>query len=159
MNTLTHKGLRRHVIGNAKKPVVPVLREDGEYYLPNGKDALKDDELEKLQETEDDFLKKEASVREVLYETISQTTFMQVKNEPTSAKCWTALTSIFEDKGELTKLDTLTKLQTMLCLETDDVRKHLSRMSELREELAGMGSPMTDAEFSTNIRRSLPPSY
>jgi hypothetical protein len=72
MNTLTHKGLRRHVIGNAKKPVVPVLREDGEYYLPNGKDALKDDELEKLQETEDDFLKKEASVREVLYETIPE---------------------------------------------------------------------------------------
>jgi hypothetical protein len=84
---------------------------------------------------------------------------MQIKNEPTAAKCWTALTLIFEDKGELTKLDTLTKLQNMVCLETEDVHKHLTKMSEMREELAGMGSPMTDPDFAMNIRRSLPPSY
>jgi gag-polypeptide of LTR copia-type len=56
-----------------------------------------------------------------------------------------------DTSGELTKLDTLTKLQTMLCLETDDIQKHLSKMSKLREELTGMGSSMTDTNFVTNI--------
>src|SRR5215471_4504867 len=158
-NTLTQKGLRRHVIGNAKKPIEPELRDDGEYYLPKTMTALTEDELEELETKKDEYLQKEASIREVLYETVSQTTFMQIKNEPTSALVWQKLVTGFQGKGELTRLDTLSKLQALICLETDNVRKHISSMIELKEELAGMGAPVTDDAFAAMIRKSLPPSY
>jgi hypothetical protein len=62
LNTLTHKGLRRHVIRAIKKRLVAELRDDGEFYLPKQMNALTDEELEELQQKEDDFLQKEASV-------------------------------------------------------------------------------------------------
>ena len=135
------------------------MADDGEYYLPGKIQALTDDEVEAMQVKEDEYLQKEASVREILYETVSETTFMQIKNHPTSAACWAALAVQFEDKGEMTKLDTLTKLQNARCSETDNVRVHIGNMSQLKEELAGMGAPVTDMEFATNLRRSLPPSF
>jgi hypothetical protein len=159
LNTLTHKGLKRYVVGSAKQPIESELRDDGEYYMPKGMKALTDDELEALEKKLDDFSQKEASVREVIYDTVSRTTFLQIKNELTSAAVWKSLALIFEDKGELTQLDTLTKLQGLVCLETTDMRDHIADMSEIKEELAGMGAPVPDAQFTAMIRKSLPPSY
>src|SRR5215510_12245181 len=158
-NTLIHKGLRRHAIGSAKPPAVPELRENGDYYPPGRAEALSEEELEEAENKLDAYLQKEASVREVIYETVNRTTFLQVKNEPTAAAVWKKLTSICEDKGELTQLDILTKLQNLTCGESDNVRQHLANMSEIQEELAGMGAPVSDPQFATMIRRSLPPSY
>jgi hypothetical protein len=84
---------------------------------------------------------------------------LQVKNEPTSAAVWTKLALIFEGKGELTQLDMLTKLQNLVCLETTDICGHITDMTEIQEELAGMGAPVSNAAFTAMIQKSLPPSY
>ena len=159
MNTLTHKGLKRHVTGSARKPKETELRDDGEYYLPRSMVPLSDDQVEDYEKKMDEFAQKQASVREVIYETVSKSTFLQIKNEADASSLWKKLASIFEGKGDLVQADMLTKLHNMMCTEDDDVRVHITDMVEIKEELAGMGAPINDVQFAANIRKSLPSSY
>ncbi|PFH45895.1 hypothetical protein AMATHDRAFT_157348, partial [Amanita thiersii Skay4041] len=54
-----------------------------------------------------------------IYETVSQSTFLQIKNKATAAAVWSRLVSIMQDKGDLIQVNLLTKLQNMICLEDD----------------------------------------
>ena len=69
----------------------------------------------------DEYKQKEASVREVIYKTISQSMFLQIKNEQTSAQVWSKLVSIMQEKGDLIQVSILMKMQTTTCLEDKDV--------------------------------------
>jgi hypothetical protein len=163
MNTLTHKGLRRHVTGTAQKPDT-ITEENDKLYKTSDmtkllKKELTDTEVETLEKAADEYEQKEASVREVIYETISQSMFLQIKNKQTSAQVWSKLVSIMQEKGDLIQVSILTKMQTTICLEDEDVRGHLAKMSELKEQLDGMGASISDSSFAAMIRKSLPPSY
>ena len=155
MNTLTHKGLKRHVLGTARKPTEIEIKSDKVYKKGNTME-LTSTQIKEIEKEVDQFEQKEASVREVIYETIGQSLFLQVKNEPTAAKVWSKLVSIMEKKGDLIQVSVLAKMQTMICLENDDVRAHLATMSELKEQLEGMGAPMSDQSFAAMIRKSFP---
>ncbi len=139
------------------------LKDDGTNWIEDIKKkdrvALTDKEAEDMEEALDEYERKEASVREVIYETISQSMFLQIKNEPTASKLWSKLVSIMQEKGDLIQVSILTKLQTMICLADDDVRAHLGKMKELKEQLEGMGAPVSDPSFAAMIRKSLPPCY
>jgi NTP pyrophosphatase (non-canonical NTP hydrolase) len=158
INTLTHKGLKRHVLGTARVPDEIEIRSS-KSYKKGGIIELTEEQLDAIEKYTDEYEQREASVREVIYETISQSLFLQIKNEPTSARVWTKLISIMEKKGNLTQVSTLTKMQTMICLEDDDVRAHLASMTELKEQLDGMGAPVSDQSFAAMIRKLLPTSY
>ncbi len=97
-NVATSKGLRQVLYGTAKKPV-EMTEINGDYYLPGSLAPLSDGEVEKQLTLQDAYDQKEAQVHEMMYETISTSTFMQIKNEPTTAAMWKKLTSIFEEKG------------------------------------------------------------
>ena len=86
------------------------------------KKELTDTEVEALEKTADEYEQKEASVREVIYETISQSMFLQIKNEQTSAQVWSKLVSIMQEKGDLIQVSILTKMQTTTCLEDKDIQ-------------------------------------
>ena len=85
--------------------------------------------------------------------------FLQIKNEPTAAKVWSKLMSIMQEKGDLIQVSILMKLQTMICLKDDDICTHLAKMNELKEQLNGMGAPVSNPSFATMIQKSLPASY
>jgi hypothetical protein len=157
-NTLTHKGLKRHVLGTARTPTEIEIKSN-KVYKKGGTKELTSTEIEAIEKAFDEFEQKEASVREVIYETIGQSLFLQVKNEASAAKVWTKLVSIMEKKGDLIQVSLLAKMQNKICLEDDDVRAHLATMSELKEQLEGMGAPMSDQSFAAMIRKSLPASY
>jgi hypothetical protein len=159
-NTMTHKGLRRHFMGTMRKPGT-MTEKDGDFYKTGdkGQKVLSEMEIEAMEKAMDEYEQKEASVREVIYETISQSMFLQIKNEPTAAKVWSKLMSIMQEKGDLIQVSILTKLQTTICLDDDDVRAHLAKMQELKEQLEGMGAPVSDPSFAAMIRKSLPASY
>ncbi|KAF8186555.1 hypothetical protein K438DRAFT_1596392, partial [Mycena galopus ATCC 62051] len=147
MNALVAKGLRRHVVGTARAP--PELTErDGEFFLPNRIAPMSDTELAEHEDKLDEYLQKQAQVRQIIYETVSEATFMRIKNQSTVKLMLAALTSIFENKGEMVQMDTLTRLQTMRCLADDDVVKHITEMQRLKEALDSMGAPITDHAFS-----------
>jgi hypothetical protein len=65
MNYLTLKGLKRHVLGTAHRPVELVER-DGDYHKPSALSPLNDEELERHEKEQDEYEQKQASVCEVI---------------------------------------------------------------------------------------------
>ncbi|KIY46241.1 hypothetical protein FISHEDRAFT_29029, partial [Fistulina hepatica ATCC 64428] len=105
LNNIMKQGLRAQLAGRKIKPEEPEIREDGKYYLPKASKPLSDDEANATWEKADEWAQNEAKIREVIYETVDQTTFMQIKNEPTAAKMWQALAKITEGRGDTIKVD------------------------------------------------------
>ncbi|KAF8873360.1 hypothetical protein BD779DRAFT_1413859, partial [Infundibulicybe gibba] len=95
INLLTHEGLERHLYGTAPKP--EELREvDGKWF--NKEEPTKSLTRKEIKEHNtkiDIFLQNEASAREVIYQTISQYTFLRIYKEKTFVKLWIKLVSIF----------------------------------------------------------------
>ncbi|KAG6822952.1 hypothetical protein H0H92_011945, partial [Tricholoma furcatifolium] len=99
LNALTSKKLRRHVTGTARRPA-ELIERNGKFYLTADEDAkpLSDTEIETQEELMEAWLQKEAQVREIIYGTVDQSTFLQIKGEPTIATVWKKLASIHADK-------------------------------------------------------------
>ncbi|KAK0222060.1 kinase-like domain-containing protein [Armillaria fumosa] len=119
-NVATAKGLRRVLYGTTKRPV-EMTELNGDYYLLGNLAPLSNDEVEKQLALQDAYDQKEAQVHEMMYETVSISTFMQIKNEPTAAATWKKLTSIFEEKGISTQENLLNKLQNQHCSDDGDI--------------------------------------
>ncbi|TFK61431.1 hypothetical protein BDN72DRAFT_778188, partial [Pluteus cervinus] len=131
INAIKSKGLGRHLAGNAKKPREIV---DSSNLL-----ALTEDELEKHLDSVDAFDQKQAQLRDLIYETVNRSTFLQIKDENTAKEVWEKLVSINENKGVMVRTNTLTKLQQIRYVENSSMRVHISNMTELRQRLADMG--------------------
>jgi hypothetical protein len=66
------KGLKKHVLGVVRQ-LAKLEERTGEHFkLPGGTTLLTDNELEKHEEDEDSYEKKQAAVREVIYWTIDK---------------------------------------------------------------------------------------
>ncbi|PBK85954.1 hypothetical protein ARMGADRAFT_941142 [Armillaria gallica] len=113
LNVATSKGLRRVLYGTTKKPM-EMTEMNRDYYLPGHPAPLSDNKVEKQLTLQDVYDQKEAQVHEMMYETISTLTFMQIKNKPTAAAMWKRLTSIFSEKG-------IYKLQNQHCPDDGDI--------------------------------------
>jgi hypothetical protein len=159
LNTLTSKGLKRHVTGTAKQPPEIELRDDGKYYKKGSVDPLEEDEVEQAEMKLDEYAQKQAQVCDVIYETISQSTFAQIKGERTAADLWKKLVTLNKQKNTDMYGATLDRLMLMQCADDDDVRKHITTMANLRDSLAEMGNPLTDQMFLAYIHRLMPKSY
>jgi hypothetical protein len=71
------KGLKKHVLGVVRQ-LAKLEERTGEHFkLPGGTTPLIDNELEKHEEDEDSYEKKQAAVREVIYRTVDKSTFLQ----------------------------------------------------------------------------------
>ncbi len=121
------RGLKCHLTGTTKKPA-ELTESNGDYYKPGELAPLSDDELEKHLKLQDEYDQKEALMREIFYKTISNSTFMQIKNQPSAAHVWAAIIAIFETKGDLVQQDLILQLQNTHCPEVGDVRAHLANM-------------------------------
>ncbi|KAF8223593.1 hypothetical protein L208DRAFT_1104906, partial [Tricholoma matsutake] len=93
LNYLTSKGLRRHVLGTARKPE-ELDEHNGSFYKRNSLALLTDEEVEKHEEAQDSYDQMQAAVCEVIYRTVDNTTFLQVKNESDAAAMWKKVASI-----------------------------------------------------------------
>ena len=153
-NAATARNLRRHLLGTALQPS-SVEERDGEFFLPGSTTALSADALETLETSVDSWHQKEAQVRELIYNTVDNSTFLQIKGEKTAAALWKKLTSIHGNKGAQFEEYLLGKLQTARYSESDEMRTHLQSMNTLRERLAEIGSPISDVQFNAYIRTSL----
>jgi hypothetical protein len=139
LNYLTSKGLRRHVLGTACKPE-ELNERNGSFYKGNSLAPLSDEEIEKHEENQDSYDQMQAAVREVIYRTVDNTTFLQVKNEANAAAMWKKVISIHADKGSLYETNLLTQLQNTRYTEGESMRDHIAKMTELREWLAEMNT-------------------
>ena len=154
MNYLTSKGLKRHVIGTARRPV-ELIECGGEYFKPHGLTPLGDDKLEKHETEQDKYEQKQASVQEVIYRTIDNSIFLQVKKERDTAAIWKKVVSIHANKGSMYETNLLTLLQNTCYIEGENMREHLAKMTEIKERLAEMNCQILDESFVSYIRTSL----
>ncbi|KAF8222199.1 hypothetical protein L208DRAFT_1109898, partial [Tricholoma matsutake] len=93
LNYLTSKGLCRHVMGTAHKPE-NLQESNGSFFRANPLAPLTDEEIEKHEEMQDSYNQMQAAVHEVIYRTVDNTTFLQIKNEPNAAAMWKKVISI-----------------------------------------------------------------
>jgi len=154
VNYLTSKSLKRHLLGTARKPV-QVITRGGAFYKQGTLAPLTDEELEKHEDEQDDYDQKQASVREVIYQTIDNSTYLQVKNERDAASMWKKVALIHSDKGTMYETSLLTQLQNAHYVEGESMQEHLASMVEIKEHLADMNSQISDESFVAYIRTSL----
>ena len=154
MNYLTSKGLKRHLLGTTRKPV-DLIERDGGYFAPRHLGPLSDAEFEKHEEEQDEYEQKQASVHEILYRTIDHSTFIQVKNEPNAKAVWNKIISIHTNKGNMYETNLLTQLQNSRFVEGENMREHLTKLTEIREKLSEIGCPISEESYIAYIRTSL----
>jgi hypothetical protein len=155
LNAATARRLRRHLVGTALKPST-LVETGGKFYLPSDlTNALSAEALDKHETSVDLWEQREAQVRELIYNTVDNATFLQIKGEKTSAALWKKLTSIHGNKGAQFEEYLLDKLQTARYTESEDMRTHLANMNTLHERLGEIGSPISDVQFNAYIRTSL----
>ena len=167
LDYMTSKGYCQHVLGTACKPE-ELIERDGKFYKPlppssttssSAKDsevqAISDEALQKHEDAIDLYDQMQAAVQEIIYRTIDKTTFIQVKNEKDAASVWKKVVSIHADKGSLYEANLLVQLQNICYNEKESVREHTGKMTELRERLAKMNTPISDESFISYIRTSL----
>ena len=157
LNTLTSKGLKRHVMGTARKPVA-LSEMNGDYFKPGRLAPLSDEELEKHEQEQDLYDQHQATVHNIIYRTVDKSTFLQVKGEKTADMVWKKLTSIHANKGGMYETDLLAKLQNMCYTEGESMRDHLTEMTELKEQLTEMNVEISDQSFITYIWTPLSPT-
>jgi hypothetical protein len=148
----------QHIKSTARQPV-QLTECNGSYYRPNKLSPLSDEDLEEHKDSVDSYDKKEAQVQEIIYETVSKSGFLKIKDETSAAGAWSKLVAIHKAKGTMTYTDTLTKLSSAHYTDGKSMQAHISTMKKLQERLAEMGNPINDDQFSAYICASLTPDY
>ncbi len=155
LNAATARGLRRHLVGTALRPT-DLVEKAGKFYLSaTATVPLSDDDVDKHETSIDSWEQKEAQVRELIYNTVDNSSFLQIKGERTAADLWKKLSSVHGNKGAQFEEYLLGKLQMARYAENEDMRTHLTTMNTLRERLSEIGSPISDVQFNAYIRTSL----
>ncbi|KAG5335143.1 hypothetical protein C0989_002207 [Termitomyces sp. Mn162] len=94
-------------MGTTNKPVALIKHERFFYHDNRSLALLTDDQIDKIEDAMEEWLQKEAQVDEIIYSMVNQSTFHQVKGEPTTAAIWKKLTLIHGSKGAVYKTDLL----------------------------------------------------
>ena len=98
LNAATARGLRHHLVGTALQPS-PLIEKAGKFYLSDtAVTPLTDKALEEHETSFDTWEQKEAQVRELIYNTVDSSSFLQIKGEKTVAALWKKLMSIHGNK-------------------------------------------------------------
>jgi transposase InsO family protein len=99
------------------------------------------------------------AVNQIFSATIPDLVFIQIKSAYEPKDVWQKLKGLFEGKSRSMMVNLGKKFHTTRCGENDDIRAHLEKLADLRERLASLGRTIDDAEYTSVILGSLPPSY
>ena len=155
MNAATARGLHRHLVGTVLK-LSTLVEKNGKFFLDaSDTTPLSNNAIDKHETSVDSWEQKEAQVHKLIYNTVDNATFLQIKGEKTATALWKKLTSIHGNKGAQFEEYLLGKLQMARYMENKDMRTHLSNLNMLRERLGEIGSPISNVQFNAYIRTSL----
>src|SRR6266852_6517620 len=99
------------------------------------------------------------AVNQILGTTIPDLVFNQIKTAYEPKDVWERLKALFEGKLRSMMVDLGKKFQNLHCGENDDVRTHLEKLADLCKRLSSIGRTIDDAEYTSVILGSLPPSF
>ncbi|KAJ3746486.1 hypothetical protein DFH05DRAFT_1394147, partial [Lentinula detonsa] len=88
-------GLYRHLSGRAKKPSAPVEKEGKSYKTADSLIPLSDDDAEAILDKIDVYNQREAEIRNIIYQCISETTLNAIKSKESAFEVWQELCRLF----------------------------------------------------------------
>ena len=144
--------LKNHIDGTGTEPVHP---HPGKAKLDATEQAAVDEFEKKLEK----WVSGEATIRKGLSEALPPALYLTVRKETTAKKVWDAVAKHHHQKSQLIIVELCRKLQNERCDEKGDVRAHLAKLRQMRDDLASMGEVFPDDGFRAIILGSLPTSY
>jgi hypothetical protein len=101
----------------------------------------------------------EATVKQAIATSVPDSIFTRVKNKTRAKDVWDALKDMFEGRSQMIVVDLRRKLQAMKCGEDEDICAHLSKIADIREQLAAMGTTIPDDKYASILLGSAPTSF
>lgn len=144
----------RHIDGSATSPTAPPAPAD-----PAAPTAAETALLTAYNTSLTEWMKGEATMKQLIASTIPDSLFMKVRNKPTALEIWTTLANEFQNKSRMVSVDLHRRLQDKKAGNKDDLRAHFNELRTMRENLASMGHPPTEQEFYSIVLGSLPDAY
>ena len=146
--------LTAHIDGIGTAPVSIVIPEGTVTPTAAQRDSLDSYEVEMSR-----WESSEAIIKQTIASTISDSLFLEVSEKETAYEMWKAVKEQREKRTRMVTVDMRRKLQAEKCPESGDVRAHLYKLRAIREDLASMGDPVADRDFTSIILGSIPRSY
>jgi hypothetical protein len=100
----------------------------------------------------------EATIKKGFVEALPLMLYLVVHKETTMREVWDTVVKHHQQKAQLIIVELCCKLQNEKCEEKGDIRTHLAKLQQMREDLAMMGEVVTDDNFHSIILGSLPGS-
>ncbi|KAF5363236.1 hypothetical protein D9757_005853 [Collybiopsis confluens] len=82
-----------------------------------------------------------------------------ISDATSSASAWETLSEMYQPKGAIGIVVARRKLFRAECQEGENIQTHIRTLTRYRQELASLGSKISDDEFSITILTSLPESW
>jgi gag-polypeptide of LTR copia-type len=154
-NALGAKGVIRHIEGTAVM-YKPYEQESGVYVTSPGVVAT-DEQIEAREKKIDEYNQREYMAKHILLSSVSQRVASLIRDR-SAAGMWKTIMDDATDKSDIHITQVKRKLHEAKCEgNPGTVRSHLNNLTELHDELLGMGQAVDD--FTSIIINSMPPSY
>ena len=105
------------------------------------------------------YIQEEAIVFQQIASTIPDSLYLKIKGKLTVKEAWDALKADFEKRSRMITIELRKRLHEIRCAETGNIRTHFDNIRTMREELASLGTALSEPDFSAVILGSLPKSY
>ena len=114
---------------------------------------------EKETEKYDEWMQGDIEVKHYIHATIPDSLHIQTINCASSKEIWETICKEHENKTQIFHMEMSRRIYSQRCTEAEDIRNHFAYMLRLREELAATGEILPEANFTSLLCNSLPPSY
>jgi hypothetical protein len=103
----------------------------------------------------------DAIVKRCILGSLPDPVFSLMKEEPRAKAIWDKLKADFENgyRIRMARARLERRLLNQRCGDEQDVRAHIAKLGDLREQLVALGKFVPDDEYSWIILNSLPPAY
>jgi gag-polypeptide of LTR copia-type len=145
------RGLYGHLDGTTSKPPDPPTRPEGSTLT-----AEEVSSIEKYTKDTNQYLQEQAVVFQQIASTIPDSLYLKIKGKPTVKEAWAALKNDFEKRSKMITIDLRKRLYDIRCAENGNIRTHFDNIRTMREELASLGTELSEPDFSAVILGSLP---
>jgi len=95
----------------------------------------------------------------MIAESVPDHVFNWIKTKTTTMELWDALKGLCQSRFKLIIIDLNKRVQNAKCGEDDDIRAHINKLDDMREQLSAMGKVIDDQEYASILLGSLPTSY
>jgi hypothetical protein len=101
----------------------------------------------------------EGVAMQIITASIPNSVFTSIKGKANTQEVWDALKALYEGRTVMILVNLSQQLQNTRCGEEDNVREHIDKLANLREQIAAMGKSVPENEYASILMGSLPTSY